>query len=329
VTLGLFEHITGSTRAMARMSIVVALSGVALGLLAIAMWSARNSEAATVQNVVVAAPSARLVQSKRAATPIEISDNALPSKVTRMGNVIVWHPLAVEADGSYDVIIHFHGVQLALEPAMREARLRAVLIIVNDGLMAESYRDGHGAPGTLDRLLLALHTHVAKAFNRDDVHTRRVAVSAWSAGFGAVAPMLRREADVARLDAVLVSDGLHSAFTDPKRRLVADSQLDFVVNFAKRAIGHDKLFGITHTAIQTPDFASTTETAQKLLGLLAMTPDMILDADQGRAPVLTSVAERGDFVLLGYDGNDKHAHAVQQWALGRTLWSRLAERWNH
>jgi hypothetical protein len=308
---------------------MVALSGVALGLLAIAMWFSRSSEAATVQNVVVAAPSAKVSHTNRAATPIEISDDALPSKVTRMGNVIVWHPFAVEADGSYDVIIHFHGVQIALEPAMREARLKAVLIIINDGLVAESYRDGHGAPGTLDNLLEALHGHVVEAFHRDDAHARRVAVSAWSAGFGAVAPMLRRDADVARIDAVLISDGLHSSFTDPKRRFVADSQLDFVVNFAKRAIARDKLLGITHTAIQTPDFASTTETAHKLLGLLDMTPDMILDADDGREPVPTASTQRGDFVLLGYAGNDKHAHAVQQWALGRTLWARLAERWNH
>lgn len=314
---------------MTRLSLMVALSGVALGLLAIAMWFSRSSEAATVQNVVVAAPSARVSQSKRAATPIEISDDALPSKVTRMGNVIVWHPFAVEADGSYDVIIHFHGVQIALEPAMREARLKAVLIIINDGLVAESYRDGHGAAGTLDNLLEALHGHVVEAFHRDDAHARRVAISAWSAGFGAVAPMLRRDADVARIDAVLISDGLHSSFTDPKRRFVADSQLDFVVNFAKRAIARDKLLGITHSAIQTPDFASTTETAQKLLELLDMTPDMILDAAEGREPVPTASTQRGDFVLLGYAGNDKHAHAVQQWALGRTLWARLAERWNH
>jgi hypothetical protein len=314
---------------MTRMSLMVALCGVALGLLAMVMWFSRSSEAATVQTVVFSALPTKTPQPRRAAAPIEISDDALPSKMTRMGNVIVWHPSAVEADGSYDVIIHFHGVESALEPALREARLRAVLIIINDGLVAESYRDGHGAPGTLDRLLEALHTHVVEAFHRDDAHARRVAVSAWSAGFGAVGPMLRRDADVARIDAVLVSDGLHSSFTDPKRRFVADSQLASVVSFAKRAIARDKLFGITHTAIQTPDFASTTETAHKLLGLLDMTPDMILDVEEGREPVPTAATQRGDFFLLGYAGNDKHAHAVQQWALGRTLWARLAARWNH
>lgn len=307
---------------------MVALSGLALGLLALVVWFARSSEAATVQTVVFSALPTKATATRHATTPIEVSDDALPSKLTRMGNVIVWHPAAVEADGSYDVIVHFHGVESALEPAMREARLRAVLIIINDGLVSESYRDGHGAPGTLDRLLEALHNHVVEAFHRDDAHARRVAVSAWSAGFGAVGPMLRREEDVARVDAVLVSDGLHSSFTDPKRRFIADSQLASVVSFAKRAIARDKLFGITHTAIQTPDFASTTETAHKLLGLLDMTPDMILDVEEAREPVPTAATQRGDFVLLGYAGNDKHAHAVQQWALGRTLWARLAARWN-
>ncbi|HEY5956234.1 MAG TPA: hypothetical protein VIV60_06770, partial [Polyangiaceae bacterium] len=191
----------------------------------------------------------------------------------------------------------------------------------------ESYRDGHGAPGTLGRLLDALHAHVAEAFHRDDVHVRRVAVSAWSAGFGAVAPMLRRTEDVNRIDAVLVSDGIHVSFTDPRNRSIGDAQLAAVAAFARRAMTRDKLLGITHTAIQTPDFASTTETAAKLLEMLKLTPNVILDSNSNRDPIATSFVESGDFVLLGFAGNDKHAHAVQQWALGRTLWARLSARW--
>jgi hypothetical protein len=307
----------------------VALTGLALGCLALLLWFSRSSEAATVANVVSALPLHKPRVTRQPEARLEPTIDVLPSKLTRAANVIVWHPSAVEADGSYDVIIHFHGVQMALEPAMREAQLRAVLIIVNDGLVAESYRDGHGAPGTLQRLLDGLHAHVAEAFHRDDVHARRVAVSAWSAGFGAVAPMLKRAEEVARIDAVLVSDGIHVSFTDPRNRSIVNSQLEPVAAFARRAMSRDKLLGITHTAIQTPDFASTTETANKLLEMLALTPNVILDGDKAREPLATSVAESGDFVLLGYAGNDKHAHAVQQWALGRTLWARLRARWQH
>jgi hypothetical protein len=308
-------------------------TGIVLALGAVVLWFARNSEAATVQHVFVraaspatAAPSTQAP--KRDATREERPSNeVLPSKLTRAANIIVWHPDAVEEDGSFDVIVHFHGVQMALEPAMREAQLKAVLIIINDGLMAESYRDGHGAPGTLTQLLDALHVHIAEAFRRDDVHARRVALSAWSAGFGAVATMLRRNDDVDRIDAVLVCDGLHSSFVDPKKRVIFEAQLSPVVAFAKRAIARDKLFAITHTAIQTPDFASTTETAQKLTDLLGLTPDMILDKRPGEDPAPTSIVEHGDFSITGYAGADKQAHAAQQWALGRTLWVRLAERW--
>lgn len=326
------EHATSGSshsRVKARTPIMVALSGVALGLLALVIWFSRSSEAATVATVVYATqPSAELVPNPKTEPRLEPTIETLPSKLTRVGNVILWHPAAVETDGSYDVVIHFHGVQTALEPAMLEANLRVVLIIINDGLMADAYRDGHGSPGTLVRILDALHAHVAEAFHRDDVHARRVAVSAWSAGFGAVSPMLRRPEDVKRIDAVLVSDGLHASFVEPRNRAISDAQLAPVVNFARRAMARDKLFGITHTEIQTPDYASTTETAHKLLELLSMTPDMILDAESGRDPVPTSVVQKGDFSVLGYAGNDKHAHAIQQWALGRTLWGRLAARWN-
>ncbi|HEY5955702.1 MAG TPA: hypothetical protein VIV60_04080, partial [Polyangiaceae bacterium] len=99
----------------------MALAGLTLGCLALLLWFSRSSEAATVANVISALPpkKPRMVQSTP--TRIEPTIDVLPSKLTRAANIIVWHPAAVEPDGSYDVIVHFHGVQTALEPAMREA----------------------------------------------------------------------------------------------------------------------------------------------------------------------------------------------------------------
>jgi hypothetical protein len=169
---------------------------------------------------------------------------------------------------------------------------------------------------------------MTRVFKGRDVHEGRVAVSAWSAGSGAILPMLKRADEAERLDAVLISDGLHASFLEPQKRTIGAVQLESVRRFAEAAISGKKLFGLSHTAIDTADYASTTETANELLRLLELSPIHVVDPPVGDGPTASSRTERGNFTVLGFDGKDKQAHARQQWAIGRILWSNLAQRWN-
>jgi hypothetical protein len=190
------------------------------------------------------------------------------------------------------------------------------------------YSKAYGQPGTLERLLSAIRKQISTIVNGRDVHEERIALSAWSAGVGAILPMLRRVKETTLLDAVVISDGLHTAFLDPRHRTIGDFQLEPVRLFAEQAIAGNKYLALSHTAIDTVGYASTTETAERLLSLLALTPVHVFDAPPSEGPVATSHVERGSFRVLGFDGNDKRAHARQQWAIGRLLWSGLATRWN-
>jgi hypothetical protein len=331
-----------------RPTIIVLALGVTTCLLAIAVWLTRPSQAATVQTLVFAATPQKsnlsavlgsgLLRKASAEPQLDrpksseakgARDGSIRTHITPSGNYILFHPDAIRADGSYDAIIHFHGIPLALEPAMKESGLHAVLLILENGILTNDYRDNFGAKGTLDRLLLAMREQVAKFSGNRDAHESKVAVSAWSAGSGAIIPMLRRSEEAARLDAVILSDSLHSSFIDLKQRLIPEEQLEPVRAFAELATEGKKLFALSHTAIQTVDYASTTETAKRLQKLLHLSPLHIVDPPAvEKKPVETSRTEKGSLVMLGFDGNDKRAHATQQWAIGRILWSKLAERWN-
>jgi hypothetical protein len=261
---------------------------------------------------------------------VKPSEKALEIKqrITPSGHYILYHPDAIRDDGSYDVIIHFHGIPQALGPALRESGLRAVLLVLEAGVVTGDYGNAYGQSGTLERLLKAIRGHMSDIARGRDVHEARVAVSAWSAGSGAVLPMLRRAKEAALLDAVVISDGLHASFLEPLRRTIGDVQLEPVRHFAEDAIAGRKLFALSHTSIDTVDYASTTETANQLLQLLNLSPVHVVDPPKNDGPVATSRTEQGGFSVLGFDGKDKQAHARQQWAIGRLLWSSLATRWN-
>jgi hypothetical protein len=328
-----------------RFSIIAIAFGLFSCLMALVIWWARPTEAATVRQLVFAAatrnaPVSGMIRLPTLATkpenskpenskPATSSETEILQHITPSGHYVLYHPEALRSDGTYDVIIHFHGIPQALGPALRASGLKAVLLILESGVVTADYRDAYGQSGTLGRLLSALRVQMTKVFKGKDVHERRVAVSAWSAGSGAVVPMLKRNADLALLDAVLISDGLHASFVEPARRMIGGFQLEAVRLFAEEAMAGRKLLAISHTAIQTGEYASTTETANELLHLLDLSPVYVVDPPASDGPIATSRTERGSFKVLGYDGNDKQAHARQQWSIGQILWSNLKDRWQH
>jgi len=84
-----------------------------------------------------------------------------------------------------------------------------------------------------------------------------------SAGYGAILHIIDRAKDAARVDAVLLADGMHVGFEPVGFRKVSAISMAPFTLFADEAIAGKKLFAITHSTIQTP-YASTTETAEFL-----------------------------------------------------------------
>jgi hypothetical protein len=116
-----------------------------------------------------------------------------------------------EADGSYDLIVHFHGNTWAVRESVEQANINAMVAIVNLGIGSAVYREAYEATGTWERLLAQIDRGVK---NRGVPHPklRRVALSAWSAGYGAVGSILTFRTGADPIDAVLMADGIHASW---------------------------------------------------------------------------------------------------------------------
>lgn len=226
----------------------------------------------------------------------------------------------------YDLLIHFHGAPPVLESAFEKSGIDGVLVIYNWGIGSGAYEDAFGAPGSFNQIVTSI-TNGVRELCPHAAAPKRIGLSAWSAGYGAVWRILDRENDAARIDSVLLSDGLHAGFVGNEReRHVNPAQMAAFELFADQAVTDKRLFAITHSTIATP-YASTTETSQYLLDAEGV-PRIQMNIPGPRPDMdLTSRADRGSFHVRGFAGQDKPAHCNQLYAFGDLLLPYLKERW--
>jgi hypothetical protein len=172
---------------------------------------------------------------------------------------------------------------------------------------------------------------------------RRIALSAWSAGYGAITKIIDSQKNADRIDALLMLDGMHVSYLDPKRKTDLDPlRLDPLLRAAKEAAEGRKLFTITHSDIKPPDYASVAETADALLGALAvervprrdeplkvaLTAAVgVVAKDAERRLQQTSEARRGGLHVRGYAGETAEDHMAHLLQMSATVLPELAERW--
>jgi hypothetical protein len=311
-------------------SLLAVTSAVAVaGLLAVSAQANADSSTAALALAERSTPkpragsaavaSARPVSaaSPSASAPPPVSLDALPRALTfRQTNTyngaIVYVPEGCH--DSYDVILHFHGAHPYVRELIERANIDAVVAVFNAGNGAEKYSQAYGAGGTLSSLLRQID--MATGPLCPGATLGRVALMAWSAGYGATEKLVSREEDRAKVDAILLADGLHAGFTDPYKRLFAPNALQAFRDFGELAKSGSKLFAITHSSIMTDGYGSTTECSRLLLKALNVPCDS--DLVSGKA---------GNFSIEGFTGDDKAAHVVQFRQMDSTLLSKLRERW--
>jgi hypothetical protein len=263
------------------------------------------------------------------ALPFDPKLDAPKRIVTPSGRVVFLPNGCRTASRPFDLLIHFHGAPTAVEPAFERSGIDGVLGIVNLGIGSGAYETALQMPGSFDEVVTRFTIAVHDMCPGSTASPRRIALSGWSAGYGAVFRVLDRERDARRVDAVLLADGLHASLdlTNKYERHVSVDHMAPFTAFADEAVAGKKLFAITHSQITTP-YASTTETADFLL------------AQEGVARVPTNVApprpgmnmktrgDAGGFHVLGFSGGNEEAHCDHLHAFGETLLPYLKERWS-
>ncbi|NUQ78800.1 MAG: hypothetical protein HUU21_35185, partial [Polyangiaceae bacterium] len=258
------------------------------------------------------------------------------------GGVLFIPPSFQSSDGAFDVVMHFHGNTELVEESMEAAKVNALVYIVNLGIGSGAYEDRWSMPGLFDEALDRIRAAVEKRGLREP-RLRRVALSSWSAGYGAVSKILEVKKNFERIDALMLLDGLHASFVDEKNRTGADpAKLGPFIRFAKAAAEGKVLFTVTHSEIKTLEYASTRETADVLLRAVGASrspsseapPKVTLpstvgvvpkDSQQWLAP--TTEARLGGLHVRGFTGQTPEHHMAHLIQMSVTVLPELAERW--
>lgn len=318
-----------------RAAVLVLAAGAAVFILA---WTAPRPVMDLYRRLAASVPaSSRLA----ALFPIREPPPAAKVELGRssvVGNILSLPPGFSSSDGSYDLILHFHGNVGLVEESVPVAGLEAAVVIVNAGIGSSAYDQRFSGPAVLPSVLDHIDAEL-KERGLPNPKRRRVALTAWSAGWGAVSRILDNGTLGESLDAIIVLDGLHSAYGD--KRSVDRIRLQQIAAFAERAKRGEKLLSITHSEIDPYTYPSTRQTADELLKMVGLErgpagPEPLL-------PVLsqwhgipreklvrlrpTGETHLGDFHVRGYTGETQEDHIAHLAYMATLALPELAERW--
>ena len=228
---------------------------------------------------------------------------------------------------SLDLVVHFHGAAWLPQQAVAGLGADIVAAVVNLGAGSSTYHRAFDDPAIFDSLLAGVTKEVSSALGRR-ARIGRVTLVGFSAGHGAIRAILREPRHFARVDAVLLLDGMHTSYI-PDGTVVAEggaldtTNLVAFAAFARAAIRGEKRFVVTHSEIFPGTFASTTETADWLLRALGLRRTSLLQWGPRGMQQLSEV-RAGRFELLGFAGNSApdhvdHLHAMPEF-LARAAW---------
>lgn len=196
------------------------------------------------------------------------------------------------------ILFFFHGGEWL--PELAAARNRIAVVTVQAG----------AGSGTYSRLFTDESRFPAllkEAESKAGVRFKNVTLGGWSAGCGAVRQILRSTDAYARTTGILLIDGMHTDYADGK---LGTENLDVWVKFAHDAIAGRKRALVTHSEIFPGTFASTTETADYLVGELDLRIRPVLKWGPVGTQQLGEV-RKGKFLVLGFAGNAAPDHVDQ------------------
>lgn len=221
--------------------------------------------------------------------------------VQPMGNFIVPKQLVLDESGGFDLVVHFHGQRPARKELVRTGE-DLVFLGVSLGIgkaYAPPFHDGK----LFAQLISGVENKLGARMKRT-VHVRRLALSGWSRGFEAIGEVLSQPLGK-KVDALVLIDSFHGSRDLEARAL----RLAPFLEFARGAQAGKRFFFLSHSAIPTEDYASTTETVHWLVSELGGRPVPARRRD-ALGLELTDFFDAGDFHARGYAGNGKLDHCA-------------------
>lgn len=221
---------------------------------------------------------------------------------------------------TFDLLLHFHGADFITQYAALHHRNALLAATVNLGSGSSVYDRAFEDSTTFTALLHAIHDSLQTKLAHP-VTIKRVLLSGFSAGYGAIRKIISASQNYARTDAILLLDGIHASYV-PEHQVLAEggeiqaNDLAAFVRFARDAAAphSSKRFLITHSEIFPGTFVSTTEATDFLLQELDMKRRPVLEwGPLGMQQI--SESRRNNFAVLGFAGNTAPDHVDHLHAL--------------
>lgn len=253
-----------------------------------------------------------MVEHTRAHPRLEQSTPAGQRLTLDLGTLFI--PARLERRHELPLVIHFHGGTWL--PEVAAARYgRAAVIAVQLGSGSATYAKPFQDPGRFAALLRQAEAAAKLRFTT-------ITLSGWSAGCGAVRAILRDPDSYARVQRILLIDGIHTGYLTgkpgPKESTIDPEPLGVFVRFARDAMAGRKRMLVTHSEIFPGTFASTTETTDYLLAQLGLRRRAVLRWGPMGTQQLSDVRRRG-FRMVGFAGNSAPDHVDQLHSLAEYL----------
>ena len=216
-----------------------------------------------------------------------------------------------------DLLVHFHGDPQTVWNNAAYAELNAPIVTVNYSGLSSAYSTPF-ADTTLFQQLLddALATLAAQPDFAADTAWGDLAVSSFSAGYGAVRRVLATPSYFDAIDSLLAADSLYATTASDGTAL--DSQMVHYKAFADEAAAGNKRFVFTHSQVPTFTYESTAETGDELLNHLGLTAQPTSATGLGTLRYYRQ-AEQNGFQLYGALGANGDAHLSHLRYLGEWL----------
>jgi len=225
---------------------------------------------------------------------------------------------------TFDLIVHFHGHEAARKAFVPVGR-GIVLAGIDEGVGSTAYAARFQDPRAFPTLIASIAEQVAARRGLPRARLRYLALSSWSAGYGAVRAILSDPGDY-KIDAVILLDSLYSGYADPSHQIVKERPLQPLRAFAERAAEGRGFWFQTYSSIRTPGYASTREVASWLVDSLGGK----LRKGRRHDPLGLELIEHFDddnLHVRGYAGEDKRAHCAHVGMLGVVVKAHLWRRW--
>jgi hypothetical protein len=241
-----------------------------------------------------------------------------------IGQVLIPHQGGITKGGQFDLVIHFHGHEPIRKEFVKTAK-GIVLVGIDLGIGSGAYQSAFSSPQVFVNLLASVEAAVAKHAGRPSARIRKLALSSWSAGYGAIEQILRQPA-AKKVDAVILLDSLHAGYTDEQAHTLKAEQLTPFIAFAKRAAAKQAFMFMSHSSIIPPGYASTTEVAGYVVGKLGGKPKTASRQDVLGLDMIERF-DKGFFHMRGYTGNDKPDHCAHIGLMADIVRAHLEPRW--